>query len=169
MQKLLWAATLASLVSLSIGQAAALDIHKMGQSDINEWIAMPANELRATLSGKTIHINVTSRAVGTFKPVLGTGSLILYAAPGGALLWWTAKHETIQSGAWTTETLTEGWELPCFKFDAPGGRTDCYFGGAANYEEWTSGNPFQLRAGAVPAVEMTSRSTIRELARKAGL
>ncbi|MDB5530234.1 MAG: hypothetical protein JWR51_3337 [Devosia sp.] len=152
-----------------VGSAQALDIVRMDYHDVDHWVGMPARELRATLADKTIHIDVTSRAVGSLRPLLGTGALILYTAPGGQLLWWTSKHDTIQTGRWTSTTLTEGWELPCFQFDAANGRSDCYFGGAANYKEWTAGNPFALRASAPPQVPMSSRSSLADLARKAGL
>lgn len=155
-----------AVVLMSMGQAAAIDVQRMTYHDVDKWVAMPAKQLRATLANKTIRLDVTSRAVGDHKPVLGTGSLIMFTAPGGKLLWWTAKSKTVRTGSWTSTTLMEGWELPCFRFDAPGGQTECYFGGAANYKEWTKGNPLQLQAG---AELKAGRSSISDLAKKLGL
>lgn len=130
-----------------IGPANAIDVVAMGWHDVDMWVAMSPKKLRATLANKTIRIDVTSRAVGEHRGVLGTGSLIVYTAPGGKLLWWTPKAKTVHTGSWSSTTLTKGWELPCFRFDTPSGVTACYFGGAANYREWTEGNPFQLKPG----------------------
>lgn len=146
-----------------VGPAVAVDVHSMTYRDVDKWVAMPARQLRATLADKTIRIEVTGRAVGEMRPVLGLGSLIVYTLPGGKLLWWTPKVKTVQTGTWSTTTLMEGWELPCFRFNFAGGRTECYFGGAANYKEWTEGNPFQLRAGS----ELDAgRSSLASFARK---
>jgi len=161
----LWAAACV-MGLLSVGQAAAIDVYPMTYHDVDKLVAMPAKQLRATLANKTIRLDVTSRAVAEHKPVLGTGSLILFTAPGGKLLWWTAKSKTVQTGSWTSTTLMKGWELPCFKFDTRGGQTECYFGGAANYKEWTKGNPFQLKAG---GELKAGRSSLADIAKKSGL
>jgi hypothetical protein len=154
------------LATAAIAPAQAIEVHSMTYHDVDGWVAMPAKKLRATLADKTIRIEVTSRAVGDLKPVLGTGSLIVYTAPGGKLLWWTAKSGVVKTGTWTSMTLTKGWELPCFKFETAMGSTECYFGGAANYREWIAGNPFGLAAG---AKLKAGRSSLSDLAKKSGL
>jgi hypothetical protein len=166
MQKFLGALAVLTLTIAAMSPAGAIELHTMTYHDVDKWVAMPAKQLRATLANKTIRLDVTSRAVGDLNPVLGTGPLILFTAPGGKLLWWTAKSKTVQTGHWSSNTLIEGWELPCFKFDFRGGQTDCYFGGAANYKEWTEGNPFGLQAG----TELKAgRASLRDLAKKSGL
>lgn len=157
---------IATLAAIATGPAFAIDVHGMTYHDVDKWVAMPAKQLRSTLANKTIRLDVISRAVGNHKPVLGTGSLIVFTAPGGKLLWWTAKSKMIQTGSWTSTTLMKGWELPCFKFDTRGGQTECYFGGAANYKEWTKGNPFQLKTG---EELRAGRSSLLDLAKKLGL
>lgn len=152
--------------TVAIAPVQAIDVQAMTWHDVDVWVAMPPKKLRATLANKTIRLDVTSRAVGNLRGVLGTGSLILYTAPGGKLLWWTPKSKRVGTGRWSSTTLMKGWELPCFQFDGPAGLTECYFGGAANYKEWTAGNPFKLQAG----VELKAGpSSLLDFARKLGI
>lgn len=159
-------AGLAMAFTVAIAPVQAIDVQAMTSHDVDVWVAMSPKKLRATLANKTIRLDVTSRAVGNLRGVLGTGSLILYTAPGGKLLWWTPKSKRVGTGHWSSTTLTKGWELPCFRFDGPKGLTECYFGGAANYKEWTAGNPFKLQAG----VELKAgRLSLLDFARKLGI
>jgi hypothetical protein len=154
---------------LAVPAASALEVQSLAGRTIDEWFSGSAAQIKARFVNTTIEIKVTSRALGGMRGGPRTGPLILFLGKGGAMLSWAAGAKTVGSGRWEIKSYGAGVALPCFYFDGPQGRSECFYGGAANYAQATAGNPFKLKAGAPVPTSLGGSATIASVASKLGL
>ncbi len=161
---------LALSVALSpVTATQAIEVQKLTYHDLDSWLGKSGRPAAKHFTNTTLLINVTSRGSGGMVGAPPKGPLIMYLGKGGKMLSWTPKSKAVGTGTWGIKDMGMGIQIPCFYFDLPKGKSDCFFGGTANYLQTTPGNPFGLEAGAPVPAKMSSSSTIVSLAKKLGL
>ena len=157
-----------AMAGLAVSSSSAAEVEKLSWRVMDHWLSGSAGQITSRFTNKTIQIKVTRKALG--KPQGGppTGSVILYLAKGGRMLTWTANAKAVGTGRWEIKSMGMDVEIPCFYFDGSKGRSECFFGGTANYVEAATGNVFGLEAGALVPSRL-GNGTISGVARKLGL
>jgi hypothetical protein len=154
----------------AVGSASAIEVRKLTYHDLDHWLGEPSRSAAARhFADTTIQMKVTRRGGGGVAGAPPVGPLIMYLSKNGKLLSWTSGGETVGTGSWEIKDMGLGVQIPCYYFDLQGGRSDCFFGGTANYQQQTAGNPFGLKAGESVPARLSSSSTILSLAQKLGL
>ncbi|MEO6395498.1 MAG: hypothetical protein ABIO40_06270 [Devosia sp.] len=155
------------VVSLTAASPArSLDVSSLTYDDLFAWLGKSGRLAAAHFADRTFLIKVTKQGVGDMISAPPVGPLIVYLSKAGGLLSWNLRTKVVGTGSWAIKELDFGTQIPCLYFDLPGGKSDCFFGGVANYLQMTSGNPFGLKAGQAVPTKMTSSSTIATLAKK---
>lgn len=159
----------AMLGALAIPAASAAEVQQLTWQVMDQWLSGSASKITGRFANKTIQINVTSRSLRNLKGGPAKGPLIIYLGQGGAMLTWTANAKTVGTGRWEIKSMGMGVEIPCFYFDGPKGRSECFFGGTANYVQAATGNVFALKAGAAVPAKLSGRASIATMSEKLGL
>lgn len=157
------------LGSLPIAAATAAEVQQLSWQVVDQWLSGSASTIAGRFANKAVQINVTSRSLGKLKGGPSKGPLIVYLGKGGAMLTWTSNARTVGTGRWEIKSMGLGVEIPCFYFDGPKGRSECFFGGTANYVQAATGNVFGLEAGAAVPAKLSGKASIASLSAKLGL
>ena len=162
------AAVVALALTFSAGNAGAAEVQQLGWQVMDQWLTGTPGKITGRFTNKTVQINVTQRSRGDLKGGPPLGPLIMYLGKGGSMLAWTAKGKVVGTGRWEIREM-QFISIPCFYFDGPKGRSECFFGGTANYVQAASGNVFGLKAGMPVPAKLSGKATIASLTNKLGL
>jgi len=162
------AVIVALMLALSPSVTTAAEVSRLDWRAMDQWLAGSTGKATTRFSNNTIQINVTRRALGNLKGGPQVGPLIMYLGKGGNMLAWTAKGKVVGTGRWDVVDMRLA-NILCFYFDGPKGRSECFWGGSANYVQITAGNVFHLIAGEPVPTRLSGRDTIQSLIHKLGL